>query len=397
MKKPLFIIGILFLMILTIGAGTAIAETTDNELGTINGSVYLDQEHENTSIPNIDVTLHEYKQNDELNEVDTYNTTTNELGEYNFEDLNTSRFYQISSQHDNITYSSNMIEFDNETKTTENLTVHNSTDKTDDLIIAGQGHLVVIEKPDEGGLNIGEIIQFVNVGDKTFNGTLLLDIPQQAEILMTHPEMKTTDEGLELNQTETIKPGESSQFFVEYNLDVDIDEYQFEKEILYETQLLAILTEPDTINFGERTNLLESEQPVDMGETQYNALIAGASEEYGAVSIGDTVMVDLQEDSEIGLWVYLVVFGVILTSMVVYWKRDVLTSKINNSKTTGKTDGEKGILEQEKEEIFSKMDKLDKEHRNEEISDEEYRERMKELKKQAVDVMKKIEEKDKIK
>ncbi|RZN63468.1 carboxypeptidase-like regulatory domain-containing protein [Methanonatronarchaeum sp. AMET6-2] len=386
MKRLLLLTGILLITLALLGAGAVTAENIENETGTINGTALIDGE---TPVEDLNITLHQ----DPGGEDKTYNTTTNADGEFWFENLNTTYTYQLSGEYQGITYHSDTIEFDeNVTELTQNITVYEKTNSTDDLIITGQGHLIFIEKDEDGGLNVLELIQFLNNGNQTIDTTLQLDIPEQAEIEMTVPEtIVQTDEGMEAPTT--LEPGESDMYYIEYHLDVDIDEYQFEKEILYETEVIGILADSEKIGFGETQNLLRLEEPTEMNDIKYNTLIAGSPEEYGELSVGDTIMVDLQEETDLGIWIYLAVFGLILTGMIAFWKRDVILSKLGDEETS-KSKQKKGLLEQEKEEVFSEMDKLDDEHRRGEVSDEEYRERMKELKKQAVDIMKKIEQKE---
>lgn len=167
-------------------------------------------------------------------------TVTDEAGVGHFEGMDFSESYMIAFNHEGIPYT-NVFSFENGTSTFVDFRLLSATTSDEDM--EGYMHHVIVEVGEEN-INVWEAITFRNTGTHIFNNSMLsIWLPDDA-VDLTHEIMdccvQLTEEGLMFDPMEPIRPTESFETSISYNIKIKKAEQVVEKRLAYDTETFFI-------------------------------------------------------------------------------------------------------------------------------------------------------------
>ncbi|MFQ6054397.1 MAG: carboxypeptidase-like regulatory domain-containing protein [Methanosarcinales archaeon] len=216
-----------------------------NLTGAIKGKV----KHKNgTDISGVLVTL---KDNLDI-DIDSivFNTTTDEFGNYSFENININKGYVVEVIFQNTPYLKFVMVLNN-TTTNLNFEVYDSTTESNDLEIV-LDHIILTQ--DFNGLSVTEAVIWENTGDKVFfdpeqQSFLGISTPigiQNFQTLVMECCVQQKEGEVWINPMDPIMPDSMYQTKISYSLKPEGSDYVFNKYVFYNTTAISILASKES-------------------------------------------------------------------------------------------------------------------------------------------------------
>ena len=165
---------------------------------------------------------------------------TDETGLGQFEGLDYGEPYMIAFNHEGIPYTK-VFSFENGTSAFVDFRLLSVTTSDEDM--EDYMHHIIVEVGEEN-INVWEAITFRNTGTHIFNNSMLrIRLPDDA-VDLTHEIMdccvQLTEEGLMFDPMEPIRPTESFETSISYNIKIKKAEQVVEKRLAYDTETFFI-------------------------------------------------------------------------------------------------------------------------------------------------------------
>ncbi len=238
-----------------------------------------------------------------------------------------------------------------------NITVYELATTDENIMISF--HHVAISKG-EGVIKVTEYIEYVNVGDKVQNGTdLKVSLPQGFKNFQSSHSccMTKADFGFFFKIPDPVLPDGTQTLDLQYELSPDSDQYQFSKREYYDTgfAVVTVLTGSELKVVPNSNQSLRSEGPVEIEEQTYDAY--SAAQVYAGQ--GFAISLTGYKSSTINIvWVGTGILFALIAGAVIYGFRG---TKVSDEK-----------LESEVEALGLVMAELEKDFKEEKISEIDY-------------------------
>lgn len=380
----------LLLTILILGIGfIAIMGTAAAQQGTIEGYV---KKSDGTLVGDTRVKLEVFEG---TQEIDSVSTQTNQDGYYEFNDLNKSMNYRVTAFYNNTTFQApgtmhGIFLFGEKDTITKNITVFEEAGSSSNLEISSY-HIIITKNDQTNNLNITQILRINNTGSEPFRGQISIDAPENV----------TTETGSEVeknNVTISLDPGENviKRFFYLAPLG---ESFRFNLNLDLKTQTLLLLLEPQSVNGTKPQNLIDAGVREQFGGYHVYTTPMGSSLPTGS-EIGLTITPTSQtnatpQEGGDNLLIPAILAAALVIGFIAYTNRDKLgdiditgSDKERSVELSGE---EKKRLERRKKSLLKKIDKLDSEYEQGEISQSDYDKKRSSYKDDLTSVMKKLE------
>ncbi len=353
---------------------TTIANAQDSEnTGKIHGQVTLI----NDPLPNQTVSLSKLQDNTLIG---IANATTDNNGNYAFENLTVEENYQVSFVFQGVLYSME-VNFKNQTSIQIDFAVYETTTSDADIKIRWIDILIKLE---EGHLRIFENIFYINAGLHVFNNSLLKAwLPSGAYGFKTSVMdccIQRIGGEVLFDPMMPIKPNGTHSMWMDYNL-ITSSQRQFEKKLAYDTEQFYLIVENKHEVTAEITaGLVNKSRITEVDNVEYTVFNGVNLKANSTVILKFTGLATPQNYAPIFLWVIIpLILGMSFLTYPIIRKRAY-------EKKTSSID-----LEAKKLMLFEAIAKLDSEYATGKISKEKYEKLKSKHKKKIIAMIQQIE------
>ncbi len=235
-ERLMFFCFFLTFSFILVSVSTAASAQELDHIGEIQGQVNLVDD----PLPDQSVSLHKLQNSTWIL---VANATTDENGNYTFENLNLEERYEVSLNFQGVPYSKT-VNFNGETSVQIGFTVYNTTTSDANMKIQMANLVVIFE---EDGLRIFEDCIYRNAGLRVFNNSQLRAwLPSETSNFKTSIMdccVQRTGNKVLLDPMDPIKPNGTYYMWLEYNLTISSSQQQLEKELAYDTEQFYLIIE----------------------------------------------------------------------------------------------------------------------------------------------------------
>lgn len=354
---------------------TTMANAQDSEdTGKIHGQITLI----NQPLANHNVSLSKLQNN---TSTQIANATTNNSGNYTFENLDVEENYQVSLVFQGVPYSKD-VNFENQTSVQIDFTVYNTTKSDANMKIAW---IDIVIKLEEGHLRIFENAIYANTGLQVFNNSRLKAwLPSGINGFKTSVMdccVQRSGDNVIFDPMDPIKPNSTYSMWMEYNISISSSEQQFEKKLAYDAELVHLIIENKSGVTVEITAGLENKPwSIEDNNVEYMVFNGMNLQANSTITVAFTGLPMPQFEVPIFLWVIIpLIFG------VVFLTYPVIRKKPTERKTSQDLEAKKLMQ-------LGAIAELDSEYAAGEISKEKCEKLKSKHKKKAIEIIQQLEE-----
>ena len=270
---------------------------------------------------------------------------------FNFKNLQLGKTYYVLINYKGIYYHNFILM----QRPRENLIfqVYDITD-SDESIVVDFHHIII--QYDGASINVAEVMQFRNIGDYVYNGSLKISMPRGfSEFNSQHACCLTeTPYGFDFIVPQPLKPGEQQLLDLTYKIATQQGELTFTKQLFYNTTYVLVAVEKDAISV-KTTTRLEPGETVQLDNKMFTTfiLLNGSREEELNLVLSPAFFASVN-----WLWTGTGVMVAIIVGVVVYGLR-----------------GSRGSVEEliaKKEATLAVLQQIEKDYQDGAISELEY-------------------------
>lgn len=321
-----------------------------------------------------------------MDQVETYTTTVEEDGSYEFTDLpvNQGEAFLATVTYQGVDFRSGMILLTQETSAERDITIFEQTDDRSVLRIISRGIVIAGADSETGLVEILEIIALENESDRVFVGdeqgiVLRLAMPEDASEISPQPGFEFGQMRFEDNvlvSTGGVLPG-SHNPMISYQIPYQGTSGTLRIGTAMETETLRVLVEEDTYDLSSQ--ILQPAGQAQVGSDQYDVLAIDQP------VVGDTLTVrisDLPRENwnlPIGMSTFLASIaagvGLVIGSVLIYQvvQRRRLAPEgalLNSSSDIGTMSSDD--LENERLELASELNRLEADYERGDLDEDTY-------------------------